>query len=365
MATTNATVILQAIRGIQIWEIDLPTGEYNVAAAGTFWWYDNLLYFTEDGDDGEGGAPSENDNFESNVSEIDLEYGANGTSDWHNSFDDFSDNFLRVRVGSGAWTVIQLHDIARVPVRKWQEGVRSHYDRYWLYNHDLYYSLHFDDGNNGAPPENDNFKFIVTGDQIVSLISELEGDDRLSLDALKDADNIAGVGGSIAIQGDGVEIEAEAAVLNFIGDGVTVTAGEDGEVEIAISDEGTTYTGGDGINISGTDVVSVDDDYIQGLAESAVVWLSHFSLGYVAHDALNLTDPTNHEWTSEEGTGNAATFKIRPSNANRGIMASMEEGALIQVRAVGGGECGWHVHDYGSPSRSGFDISVSIRRRMG
>ena len=147
---------------------------------------------------------------------------------------------------------------------------------------------------------------------------------------------IAGVGGSIAIQGDGTEIEAEAAVLNFIGDGVTVTAGEDGEVEIAISDEDTTYTDGDGININADNLISVDDDYIQGLAESSVVWLSHFSLGYVAHDALNLTDPTNHEWTSEEGTGNAATFKIRPSNANRGIMASMEEGALIQVRAVGG-----------------------------
>ena len=96
------------------------------------------------------------------------------------------------------------------------------------------------------------------------------------------------------------------------------------------------YTDGDGININADNLISVDDDYIQGLAESAVVWLSHFSLGYVAHDALNLTDPTNHEWTSEESTGNAATVKIRAANHNRGILASMEEGALIQVRAIGG-----------------------------
>ena len=139
------------------------------------------MYFAENGDDGEGDTPNENDNFEAStsVSNIDLEYSANGTSDWHDSFSNFSDNFLRVRVGNGAWTVIQLHDAARVPVRRWQEGVRSHDGRYWLHDDDLYYSLNFDGGNNGAPDVNSNFKFIVTGDQIVNLISELEGDDRL------------------------------------------------------------------------------------------------------------------------------------------------------------------------------------------
>ena len=103
----------------------------------------------------------------------------------------------------------------------------------------------------------------------------------------------------------------------------------------------TLIQAGDGIerSVDSTNdqvTLSVDDDYIQGLAESSVVWLSHFSLGYVAHDALNTTDPTNHEWTNEEGVGNKATFKIRAANVNRGILASMEEGALIQVRAVGG-----------------------------
>ena len=104
--------------------------------------------------------------------------------------------------------------------------------------------------------------------------------------------------------------------------------------ELTAPTGGTTYTAGDGIDIA-SDTISVDDDYIQGLAESAVVWFSHFSLGYVPHDTLNTTDPTNHEWTNEEGTGNAATVKIRPANHNRGILASMEDGALIQVRAVG------------------------------
>ena len=126
------------------------------------------------------------------------------------------------------------------------------------------------------------------------------------------------------------------------GDGISIAvSGQTSTISFDDSHIATLIQAGDGIerSVDSTNdqvTLSVDDDYIQGLAESSVVWLSHFSLGYVAHDALNTTDPTNHEWTNEEGVGNKATFKIRAANVNRGILASMEEGALIQVRAVGG-----------------------------
>ena len=109
---------------------------------------------------------------------------------------------------------------------------------------------------------------------------------------------------------------------NFIRVGVGSSATYSSGIQL----EAPSLSAGDGVIVSGYRV-SVNDDYIEGLIESADLYFEHFRLGYVS----SFFTTTESRWGAQGGT-----IYMQPTVAHSEIVEELLDGAKMQIREPDG-----------------------------